>query len=157
MSTNASTGYGSKLYYSLDNTTFTAIAQLQHYELSGSKQSFIDQTNQSSPGNFTQPVAVQVDGGELEFSGVYKANDASQLTLGQLHGALTLAYWRNVLSDGSYWQFQATVSEFTPWGVVYNKFIPFSGKLRLTGGMESPLSAFQPDAFDPAAFQVVLI
>ena len=49
------------------------------------------------------------------------------------------------------------MSEFKPYSVKWNKTYGFSGKSRIVGGMESPLSAFQPNAFDPNAFQVVLI
>lgn len=152
MTTRASTGYGSKLYYSLDQSHYTAIAQLQKFEPTGSKQTIIDQTNLRLAGNFTQPMAVQVDSGEIDFSGVYASNDPTQAVLGGFHGAMTLVYWRVVLSDGSFWSFAAYVSEFKPWAAVYNKFIPFSGKLRLVGGMSAGSGAFDPKTFDPAAF-----
>jgi hypothetical protein len=149
-------GRGTILQYSVDGQTWVLVPQIQQFEPAGSKQTMVDQTNLSTPGNFTQPQAVQVDSGEIEFSGIY-APLSGQLLLGQYHGALTLLFWQAQLTDGSYYTFQAYVSEFKPFGVKVNKLNTWSGKLRLVGGMESPLSAFEPAAFDPHAFQVVEI
>lgn len=140
MTTNASPGYGSKLYYSTDDVTWISIAQLKKFSPVGSKQNMVDQTNLRSPGAFTQPLAAQVDTGELEIEGVYKSGDSSQLTLGQLHAQLTLTYFKVVLSDATAWTFQGFVSEFKPWDVEYNKHIPFSAKLRVAGAITNPLS-----------------
>lgn len=150
------TGRGTVLSYSLDGQTWVALPQLQQFEPSGSKQTMVDQTNLQTQGNFTQPQAVQVDAGEVSFSGVY-GGQIQQLLLGQYHGSMTLLYWQAQLVDGTFYTFQAFVSEFKPYSVKWNKTYGFSGKLRIVGGMESPLSAFQPNAFDPNAFQVVLI
>ncbi len=84
------------------------------------------------------------------------------MLLGQYHGSMTPLFFRLQLAAiageaPQFYSFQAYVSEFKPWAVSYNKFIPITGKLRLTGGMESPLSGFQPSGFDPAGFQVVLV
>jgi hypothetical protein len=77
--------------------------------------------------------------------------------LGQFHGSKTLVSWQVIFLDGAVYSFQAYVSEYVAFEVEVKKAIVFSGKLRLVGGMQSPLSAFQPTAFDPNAFQVVLI
>lgn len=148
-------GRGTKLSYSLDNVNFTAVAQLQQFEPSGSKQALVEQTNLSSPGNFTQYLAVQADAGEIDFAGLLNPGDLTYLTLGQLHGNLFLAWWRAQLVDGSVFGFQAFVSEFKPFAVKWNKLYTFSGKLRLTGGMQSPIGVFDPSAFDPLAFGTI--
>lgn len=151
-------GRGTRLQYSLDGITYMPVAQLQQFEPTGSRQAMVDQTNLSTPGTFTQPYPVQVDAGEIDFSGVLNPADLSYLVLGQLHGSKTLAYWRAALIDGvTFFSFQAYVSEFKPFSVKWNKIYGWSGKLRIVGGMESPFSAFQPDAFDNSDFEVVLI
>jgi len=137
MTSTAHPGRGSKLYSSLDGVTYSAIAQLRTFKPAGSKQNLVDQTNLRTPDNFTRSLAAQVDSGEIEFDGVY-SGDSTQLNLGQLHGQMTLAYFKATLSDGSVWLAQCFVSEFVPWGVAYNKFIPFSGKLRISGGITPP-------------------
>jgi hypothetical protein len=152
MTSNAKPGYGSTLCYSLDQSHYTAVAQLQKFEPSGSKLTIVDQTTLRTGGNFTAPLAVQVDGGEIDFAGVYSSNDPTQAALGGFHGSMTLVYWRVILSDGSVWSFAAYVSEFKPWAAVYNKFIPFSGKLRLVGGMSAGAGCFSSTAFDTNAF-----
>jgi len=144
-------GRGTQLLYSLDNVTFVAVAQLQQFEPSGSKQTIIDQTNLSTPGTFTQKLAVQVDAGQIDFAGVLNPQDASYLALGQLHDALTLAYWRAQLVDGTVLNFQAFVCEFKAFAAKWNKLYTFSGKLQLTGGLNQA-GTFQADAFDPLAF-----
>jgi len=53
--------------------------------------------------------------------------------------------------------FRAYVSEFQAFAVKVMKLYTWSGKLRLAGGMESPLGAFDPNVFDPAVFQTGLI
>jgi hypothetical protein len=137
VTSTAYVGRGSKLYSSPDGITYTAIAQLKSFKPAGSKQNMVDQTNLRTPDNFTRPLAAQVDSGEIEIAGVYSA-DATQFNLGQLHGQMTLAYFKATLTDGSIWLAQAYVSEWVPWEVVYNKFIPFSGKLRIAGGITPP-------------------
>ena len=132
-------GRGTKLSYSFDGVSFTAVAQLQQFKPSGSKQTIVDQTNLSSPGNFTQFLAVQADAGEIDFAGVLNPGDLTYLTLGQIHGNLALVFWRAQLIDGSIFGFQAFVSEFVPFDVKWNKLYTFSGKLRLSGGMQSPI------------------
>jgi hypothetical protein len=117
----------------------------------------VDQTNLQTSGNFTTPMAVQIDAGEIDFAGVLNDNDPTYLALGQYHGSMTLLYWQVQLVDGTVFTFAAYISEFKPFSVKFNKANGWSGKLRLVGGMESPLSAFQPNAFDPNAFQVVVI
>jgi hypothetical protein len=151
----AYSGRGTQLLYSLDDVTFTPVGQLQQFEPSGSKQVIVDQTNLSSPGNFTESAAVQIDAGEIDFSGVLNPGDLTYLTLGQLHGNLTLAYWRAQLVDGSIFGFQASVSEFKPFTAKWDKLYTFSGKLRLSGGMSSPIGTFQPSSFDPLAFGAI--
>ena len=74
-------GRGTVLEYSLDSVTWTAVPQIQQFEPDGSKQVMEDQTNLSSPGNFTQPFPVQVDSGEINLSGIY-APLTGQLQLG---------------------------------------------------------------------------
>jgi hypothetical protein len=145
-------GRGTLLEYSLDNVTFTVLAQLQQFEPSGSKQTIIEQTNLSSPGNFAQFLAVQIDAGEISFSGVLNPEDLSYLTLLQLHGNMTLVYWWASLIDGSSFYFQAFVSEIVAFVAKWNKAYTFSGKLRLTGGMTSPLGTFDAATFDPLVF-----
>jgi hypothetical protein len=130
-------GRGSQLMCSLDGINFTAVAQLQSFEPSGSKQTVVDQTNLLSPGNFTVALAVKVDSGEIDFAGILNAYDPTFVTLAQLHAALTLAYWRVTLIDGSQFTFQAFISEFKPFGVKITKLNTFSGKLRLAGAMQS--------------------
>lgn len=135
--TTAYVGRGSKLYSSLDGVTYAPIAQLRTFKPTGSKQTMVDQTNLRTPDQFTRPLAVQVDSGEIEFDGVYDG-DGSQLTLGQLHGQMTFAYFKAVLTDGTTWLASGFVSEFVPFGVQHDKFIPFSGKIRIAGGVTNP-------------------
>jgi hypothetical protein len=139
-------GYGSKLYYSLDQSTYLNVVQLQRISPAGSKQRMVDQTNLRTPDNFTRPMPVQVDSGEIDITGVY-SGDPSQFALAGCHGSMQLVYFRLVLSDGTIYNFAAYVSEFKPWEVVYSKFIPFSAKLRIVGGIQVPSSGFQGNAF----------
>ena len=150
-------GRGTQLKYSLDGITYSTIDQLQQFEPTGSKQAMVDQTNLSSPDSFTYPYPAQIDAGEIDFSGALNPKNLSYLVLGQLHGQKTLAFFQAILIDGSAFSFQAYVSEFKPFSVKWNKAYGWSGKLRIVGGMTSPFSAFQPNAFDNAAFEVVVI
>jgi hypothetical protein len=138
--TRSTSGFGSKLLYSTDNINFTALIQLKRMKPSGSKQTHVDQTNILTATPFMQPLAVRVDSGELDIDGVLSPGDGTQLTLGQLHAQMTLAWWKVLLPDGlTVYSFQAYVIEYTPFDVAYDKFIPFSAKLRISGGLTGPL------------------
>ena len=135
------TGYGSKLQYSPDGVSFPYVAQLQRIAPAGSKQKLVDQTNQRTPDSFTRTFPVQVDSGDIEISGVY-LGDGSQSALVQYHAQMALVFFRLALTDGTVYTFSAYVSECTPWSVTYNKHIPFSAKLRISGSISGPLGAF---------------
>ena len=139
-------GYGAKLYYSLDQATYFNVVQLQRIAPAGSKQRMVDQTNLRTPDNFTRPFPVQVDSGDIEVTGVY-SGDTSQFALARYHGSMQLVYFRLVLSDSSTYLFAAYVSEFKLWEITYSKFIPFTGKLRIVGGIQIASSGFQGNAF----------
>ena len=144
-------GRGTVLSYSPDAVSWTAVPQIQQFEPDGSKQVMEDQTNLSSPGNYTQPFPVQVDSGEITFSGIY-SGALAQLQLGAYHASMTLLYWQAQLVDGSFYTFQAFVSQFKPFSAKFNKIYTWSGKLRLVGGIQTPLSTFQAGVFDPLVF-----
>jgi len=145
-------GRGTVLSYSLDSTTWIAVPQIQQFEPTGAKQTFVDQTNLSTPGNFTQPLPVQVDAGEVTLSGIY-SGALAQLNLGLYNGTMAPLYWQAQLVDGSFYTFQAFVSEFKPFSAKWNKLYTWTAKLRLVGSMQSPIGAFDLNAFDPGAFQ----
>src|SRR5579872_4354223 len=116
MATKSIVGFGTKLSYSLDNVTFTAVAQLQRMTPSGSKQTMVDQTNVLTPDPGTQPLPARVDSGDVDLAGVLDPANGSQLALGQMHGQKTLAWWKTLLADGvTIWTFQAYVSEYKPF------------------------------------------
>src|ERR1700722_8935503 len=144
-------GRGTVLSYSLDAVSWTAVPQIQQFEPDGSKQVMEDQTNLSSPGNYTQPFAVQVDSGEITLSGIY-SGALAQLQLGAFHASMTLLYWQAQLVDGSFYTFQAFVSQFKPFSAKFNKLYTWSGKLRLVGGIQTPSPPLQAGAFDPLVF-----
>lgn len=141
MTSRAFTGYGSKLQYSADGVNFLNVVQLQRISPAGSKQKLIDQTNLRTPDSFTRPFPVQIDSGDIEITGVYSA-DGSQFALAGYHGSMSLLFFRLTLTDGTVYTFSACVSEFKPWDVTYNKYIPFSAKLSVSGGITGPLSTF---------------
>jgi hypothetical protein len=144
-------GRGTVLSY-LFGSVWTPVPQIQQFEPDGSKQLLEDQTNLSSPGNFTQPFPTQVDSGEITLSGVYSGG-ATQLQLGIYHQAMTLLSWQAQLLDGSVWAFQAYVSQFKPFSAKINKLVMWSAKLRVVGGgLQSPFSTFQAVVFDPFVF-----
>lgn len=141
MTTIAKLGAGSALQYSLDNSTFTKVAQLRKFAPTGSKQTMVDQTNILTPVPFTAPLPVRVDSGELDLEGILDPANGSQLALGQLHANLTIAWWKVILSDGTPWTFQAAVSEFLPFQVDVGKAITFTARLRISGGLNGPLGS----------------
>ena len=127
-------GRGTQLLYSADNITFLPVNQLQQFEPDSSKQTIVDQTNILS-GNFAQPLAVQVTAGDISFAGILNPQDASYLALLGFHRALTLAWWRAILVDGTVFAFQAYVVDFKPFSVKFNKLYGWSGKLRVAGSL----------------------
>ena len=128
-------GRGTLLSYSADNVTFTSLGQLQQFEHGGSKQTIVDQTNITTPENFTRALAVRVDAGEFDLTGVLNPQDPTYLALEQFHVANTLVYWKARLVDGSSFTFQAFVSEFKAFSAKVMKIYTWSAKLRLSGGL----------------------
>lgn len=137
--TIAIAGFGSKLSLTQDGTDYTTVAQLQRITPAGSKQQMVDRTNILTPDNFTRRLPVRVECDELDLAGVLSPQDGSQLLLGSLHASLQVVAWKLLLADGmTYYTFSGSVSEFVPWQIVYNKFVPFKAKLALIGGMSGP-------------------
>jgi hypothetical protein len=132
-------GYGSKLSFSLDNVTYTTVAQLRKITPQGSKQTMVDQTNILTAGNATAPLALRFDSGEISMDGVLIPEDGSQLQLGTLHAGLTLTYWKVLLSDGvTTWSFRGFLSEFVPFTVDVAKAMAFTAKIRVWGALTGP-------------------
>jgi hypothetical protein len=142
VTTKAYPGYGSKLLLTTDGTDYFSIAQLQKVLPSGSKHTTTDQTNLLTPDNFERPLAVLIDGGQIEIAGVLDPANGSQLELGTLHANLTLAKWQLQLSDGvTVYFFSAYVAEYVPWTVQLSKALGFSAKLTVVGAMTGPAGA----------------
>jgi hypothetical protein len=74
------------------------------------------------------------------------------LQLGTWHGSLSIVPWQVILPDGSTYSFQASVAELVPFKVEINKCLRFSAKLRISGGIQSPLGTMDPLVFDAGIF-----
>jgi len=146
-------GRGTILEVSLDQAVWRPVAQLQQFEPTGSKQSIADQTNLSSPGDFTQHMPLQVDAGSLSLAGILNPTDTSYTVLAEIHAGLLTAFFRATLIDGSCFNFEASVSDFKPFSAKWNKLYVWSATLKITGGLQGPSGAFQQDGFDSAAYQ----
>ena len=138
MTTKAYLGLGSSIAYSSDGVTFYRIAQLQRIEPQGSKMTTSEQTNVSTPDNFTRHFGTRVDSGEIDLAGVLDPENGSVIGLGSLHANLTLATFRITLTDGSPYTFQALVLEFVPFTIMNNKALAFKAKLKISGGITGP-------------------
>ena len=121
-----------------DNVRFTPVAQLKSFIPQGSKQTIVDQTNILTPDDFTRPLAVRVDSGELELVGILDPKNTGVLQLGTAHVTLAISYFKAVLSDGTEYDFQGLVSEYIPFSVAYNKAIGFSARIRISGALSGP-------------------
>jgi hypothetical protein len=131
---------GTRLQMSTDNVHFTTVAQLRKITPQGSKQTIVDQTNILTAGNSDAPLAVRYTSGEIDLDGVLSPQNSSQLTLGQLHAALTLVYWQALFPDGiTVWTWQGFVSEYKPFDIDVMKAMLFSAKIRIWGAFTGPL------------------
>jgi hypothetical protein len=136
--TNAKPGYGSKFFMSSDNVHFAPIAQLQRFVPTGSRQTIVDQTNVLTVDNFSRPIAVRVDSGDIDLSGVLDPANNGVLQLGTAHASLALYFFKVVLTDGTEYDFQGLVSEYVPFTVAHNKALGFSAKIRVSGALTGP-------------------
>jgi hypothetical protein len=146
------------LQVSQDGVTFQATPQLTKIEPGGSKQKIVDATDLGAAQlGFTIPLAVQVESGDLSCEGVLNPQDAVTGLLGQLHASLALATFIVTLSDDvTSYLFQAYVSDWKPFSVALGKMLRVSWKLRIVGAFYATVdSGFQPNAFQPDAFQIV--
>lgn len=131
-------GRGTRLFMSADAKNYVGVAQLKSIVPTGSRQTHVDQTNVSTPDNFTRPLAVRVDSGEIDVQGVLDPQNTDILQLGTAHASLAIYFCRLVLSDGTEYDFQAFVAEYVPFTVQHNKAIAFSAKLRISGSFTGP-------------------
>lgn len=136
--TRANPGYGSKLFMSADNVHWTPVAQLKSITSQGSKQTVVDQTNVLTPDNFTRPLPVRVDSGELELAGVLDPQNTGITQLGTAHAALAIYYFQLQLTDGTTYTFQGLVSEYVPFTVAVAKAMGFTAKIRVSGAYNGP-------------------
>jgi hypothetical protein len=133
-------GVGSRLSFSLNGVTYTSLAQIRKFQGPQSKQTIVDQTNILTPGNGDAPLAARFSSGEAQIDGVVIPQNSSQLTLGQLHANLTLAWWQLLLADGvTVWKWQGFVSEYLPFTLDTMKATLFSAKIRVWGALNGPL------------------
>jgi hypothetical protein len=137
----ANPGIGSRLFMSADGVKWQPVAQLKSIIPTGSKQTIVDQTNLLTSDNFSRPLAVRIDSGEIELDGVLDPQNADILQLGTAHASLTVQSFKLVFPEGTEWDFQALVSEFIPFTVKYSKYIGFSAKLRVSGALNGPAGA----------------
>jgi hypothetical protein len=137
-------GYGSKLQLQ-NGSAWLTIAQLRKMSPSGdgSKQNMLDQTNILTAGNGCAPIPGRVDAGEYDIEGVVIPTNSSQLELGTLHYAGTLAQWQLLLSDGvTTWTFLAYVSTYKPFDIpAGDKAVIFAARLRVSGTQTGPAGA----------------
>jgi len=141
--TIAKAGAGSKFFMSSSNAngSFVPVAQLKTFAHQGSKQTIVDQTNISTPDNFSRPLAVRIDSGEINLDGVLDPANTSILQLGTAHASMALYYFLAVLSDGTQYTFQGLVSEYAAFSVSYSKAMLFSAKIRISGALTGPAGA----------------
>jgi hypothetical protein len=138
MTTSANPGYGSKLFMSADNVHFSPVAQLRSIAPQGSRQTTADQTNILTVDNFSRPIAVRVDSGDIALEGVLDPDSINILQLGTAHASLALYYFQLVLPDGTQYSFQGLVIEYVPFTIAVAKAIGFTAKIRVSGAYTGP-------------------
>jgi len=128
-------GRGSKLQISADGINFLTVAQLQKFAFSGLKTVLVDTTNLRSPGNAKENLPVQVDSGEVTFSGVLNPHDAVALDIPSLQFGLAQISVKIIVPDGTTYSFMGSISEYVPVAVEYSKALTFSGKINISGAL----------------------
>lgn len=119
--------------------TFTAIAEIQTIQRTGSKSDLVDVTNMQSTGGYREYLATLRDAGDVSFSGNYIPNDATQIELQTLFDGATLSNWQIILPPGvgfpvslGTWAFKAYVQS-NDYDLPHDKEGKISGKLKITG------------------------
>jgi|SRR5580698_2097459 hypothetical protein len=137
----SSTGYqgrGSFLEFeTLDSSpgSFVRVAQLQKFSFGGLKVATDKITNLDSPDAFEEIIATIIDPGDVSFDGILNPETTDQADMLTLLQNRTKTGWKIVLTDGTYYTFEAYLTEFVPANVDYSKAITFSGKLTITGAV----------------------
>lgn len=106
----ATVGYGSSLFYSVDGTAYTEVAQT--VDLSGPEPEVGDVaiTNNDSPDNTKEYIPGMIEPGEQEFEVVYKKAVCAAL-YGMFGNGITY-FWRELYPDGSKWEFKGYLKGF---------------------------------------------
>ena len=139
--TDAVVGSGFQLSVSVGTSpvVVTENGQLRTAKRSGSKTKMVDITNTDSPrvvsGGliYEETLPTIVSPGDVDFSGVFGPDDASQVQLQQTQDHGDLNVWTIALPNArGHWTFSAYVSEIS-MDVDYSKEVTFSGKLSISG------------------------
>jgi predicted secreted protein len=121
--------------------SFTAIAEIQTIQRTGSKSDLVDVTNMQSIDGYREYLATLRDAGDVSFSGNYIPNDATQQLLQTLFDGATLSDWEIVLPPDATqgfetslgtWSFSAYVQS-NDYDLPHDKEGKISGKLKITG------------------------
>lgn len=150
--TRAYQGRGSRLLFSTDAINYLQLGQLQTITPSGSRSQIVDVTHMGS-GPFSQKQSVQVDGGDISFTGVLDPQDPVLQIFSKLQPNFTQCWFRVILTDGTALYFQGFVSEFVSFKIDYSKALSFSGKISVTGGIQTGPGGFQVPGFQSPGFQ----
>lgn len=135
MSTDAVVGQGFQLSVttSLSPLTVVTIGQLRTAKRSGSQTKMVTITNTDSVGAYEEVIPTIINPGDVDFTGVFGPNDASQVELQELQDARSLNTWKIELPNArGHWTFSAYVSDIS-MDIDYSKEVNFSGKLAISG------------------------
>jgi predicted secreted protein len=141
MATDAVVGSGFKLSVSVGTSpvVVTEIGQLRTAKRSGSKTKMVTVTNTDSPhvvsGGliYEETLPTIISPGDVDFSGVFGPDDASQVLLQELQDLGSLNVWTISLPNArGHWAFSSYVSDIS-MDVDYSKEVSFSGKLSISG------------------------
>jgi hypothetical protein len=139
--TDAVVGSGFQLSVSVGTSpvVITEIGQLRTAKRSGSKTKMVTITNTDSPrvvsGGliYEETLPTIISPGDVDFSGVFGPDDASQVLLQELQdlGSLNV-YIISLPNARGHWTFSSYVSDIS-MDVDYSKEVTFSGKLSISG------------------------
>lgn len=109
------------------------IGQLRTAKRSGSTTATVKITNTDSPSAYEEILPTIISPGDVDFSGVFGPDDASQVELQTLQDARSKNIWTIELPNTrGHWTFSAYVTNLA-FDIDYSKEVSFSGKLTITG------------------------
>lgn len=128
----AERSFGSKLEYSDDGITFTAVSAATSIGFPAPEIDEIEVTNHDSAGGYREFLPGLKDGGTVDFEGIV-ADDAVVAGLQTAFDEVKVKTWRITTRSGATWVFDGYMASFGEGDAEIDSARTYAGSIRVSG------------------------